>query len=197
MSADPHILRSGVLATYSAAATDPAAKHAFPVGRAFALSVGYPEELIDRLPAEASVSFAGVSNISLRAPVREGSVVLDLGCGAGLDSIIAAERTGAHGRVLGVDFSGQMLDRARTAAGRAGALNLTFVHASGEALPVANESVDVALVNGIFNLNPFRQAIFHELARVLKPEGQVFGAELILNAPLPQPLETGSANWFS
>jgi len=197
MSTGPQALRDGVCEAYSAAAADPGAKHPFPVGKAFALSVGYPAELLDRLPAEASGCFAGVSNVSLLAPIRDGMVVLDLGCGAGLDSLIAAERSGPRGRVLGVDFSAAMLGRACAAAGQAGCGNAAFVCGSAEAIPIADASVELALVNGIFNLNPFRKAIFQELARVLKPEGQVFGAELILNAPLPDALATGSANWFS
>jgi arsenite methyltransferase len=111
--------------------------------------------------------------------------VLDLGCGAGLDSLIAARRAGLSGKVIGVDFSTAMLDRARKAAKKACIQNASFEQTGAECLPLSPASVDVALVNGIFNLNPERESIFRELARVLRPGGVVYAAELILGSPLP------------
>ncbi|MBN9663441.1 MAG: methyltransferase domain-containing protein [Acidobacteria bacterium] len=192
----PATLRASVHGAYSAAALDPAAKHPFPVGRDFAESVGYPTELLSRLPNSAAAAFAGVSNVAVTAPVEEGMTILDIGCGAGLDSLIAGRRVGA-GRVIGIDFSAAMLARALEAARDHGAANVHFVQASAESLPCPDASVDLALVNGIFNLNPFRAAIFHELARVVKPGGRVAGAELIVGDNLPEVLRQGSANWFS
>ena len=90
-----------------------------------------------------------------------------------------------------------MLQRARCAAGHAGVHNVNLLRAPAESLPLRDASVDLILLNGIFNLNPRRNEIFGELARVLKPNGQVFGAELILDTPLPECLKTGTANWFS
>src|SRR4029077_3192512 len=120
-------------------------------------------------PQRAVEAFAGVSSVPLFAHLRGGSVVLDLGCGAGMDSLIAAQWVGAESLVVGIDFSGAMLHRAKTAAREARASNLGFVQAESEHLPLRRGSVDVALVNGIFNLNPLRAAIFAELARVLRP----------------------------
>jgi SAM-dependent methyltransferase len=193
----PHERRESVRTAYSAAADAPGAKHPFPVGGAFACELGYPQELLRRLPDEAVDAFAGVSSVSIQAPLCEGLVVIDLGCGAGLDSLVAAERVGPSGRVVGIDFSTSMLDRAHRSAKRSGCLRLEFVRASAEQLPLRDSSVDVALVNGIFNLNPFRDEIFRELARVVRPGGHVSGAELILGSPLPEHLKSGSANWFS
>ncbi len=197
MSMSPHERRESVRTAYSAAADAPGAKHPFPVGGAFACELGYPQELLRRLPDEAVDAFAGVSSVSIQAPLCEGLVVIDLGCGAGLDSLVAAERVGPSGRVVGIDFSTSMLDRAHRSAKRSGCLRLEFVRASAEQLPLRDSSVDVALVNGIFNLNPFRDEIFRELARVVRPGGHVSGAELILGSPLPEHLKSGSANWFS
>lgn len=194
---DTEALRESVREAYSDAATHPQGKHHFPVGTAFALSVGYPQEWLDRLPAEASEAFAGVSNVSLRAPIPEGALVVDLGCGAGLDTIVAAHRVGTPGRVIGVDFSAPMLQRARCAARRSGVHNIDLVAAAAEAVPFSDASADFVIVNGIFNLNPRRREIFAQLARILKPQGQVFGAELVLHATLPDSLQAGSANWFS
>lgn len=190
-------LREAVRAAYSAAARQPESKHPFPVGRTFAESVGYPAELLDSLPPVAVEAFAGVSNVSLLAEVPAGAVVLDLGCGAGLDTLVASRRAGPRGEVHSVDFSENMLERARSAAAVAGADNIEFHRAGAERLPLADASVDVALVNGIFNLNPDRAALFSELARVMRPAGAAFGAELILVQPLPEAERTSATNWFA
>ncbi len=122
---------------------------------------------------------------------------MDLGCGSGLDSLIAAERVGENGRAAGVDFSSAMLERARCSLSQTGLSNLVFLQAAAERLPFGDASVGCVLVNGIFNLNPFREQIFRELARILKPGGSVFGAELVLRAPLEEEWRAGAANWFS
>src|SRR3974390_2284798 len=113
-------LRDQVRDAYSAASENPRAPHAFPVGHAFAAGVGYPAEWLGRIPDESVDAFAGVSNVSVFADIREGNTVLDLGCGAGMDSFVAARRVGPEGRVLGVDFSRAMLARARHASENAG-----------------------------------------------------------------------------
>lgn len=190
-------LRSAVCEAYSAAARQPAVKHPFPVGREFAESLGYPAGLLDSLPDSAVDAFAGVSNASLLAEVDEGSAVLDLGCGAGLDALIAARRTGRHGKVYGVDFSDSMLERAKRAACEAGTDNVEFLHGDAERLPLPDAAVDVALTNGIFNLNPQRAEIFGELARVVRPGGTLYGAELILVDSLPERERTSATNWFA
>lgn len=189
-------LRVRVREAYSAAALQPYDQHVFPVGRSFAESLGYPKQLLDTLPAVSSEAFAGVSNVSLFSEIHSGASVLDLGCGAGLDSLIAARRAGAAGRVVGIDFSEPMLARARCAAREARASNVLFGQASAENLPLRDDSVDIALVNGIFNLNPARNAIFGALARVLRPGGEVYAAELILAKPLPDD-QRNPANWFA
>jgi arsenite methyltransferase len=190
-------LRERVREAYSAAADAPRDKHPFPVGAAFAYELGYPQELLGRIPGESADAFAGVSNVSIQAPLREGTLVLDLGCGAGLDALVAAERVGSNGRVVGIDFSDSMLNRAHRSARGSGHDKVLFLRASAEQMPLDDSCVDVALVNGIFNLNPFRDKICRELFRVLRPGGQAFGAELILKARLPEELQSGAANWFS
>ncbi|HEX9119618.1 MAG TPA: methyltransferase domain-containing protein [Terriglobales bacterium] len=189
-------LRGKVREAYSAAAHSPIAKHPFPVGRVFAESLGYPAALLDTLPSSAVEAFAGVSNVSLFAEIPEGATVLDLGCGAGLDSLIAAGRVGPSGKVIGIDFSDTMLGRARKAAQEAAIRNVSFEQADAERLPLSPASIDVALVNGIFNLNPARESIFRELARVLQP-GVVYAAELILAGTLPANLKQSDADWFA
>lgn len=122
--------------------------------------------------------------------------MLDLGCGAGLDSLIASRRIGPAGRVAAVDFSRAMLAQARRGACAAGADNVIFCRAEAERLPLSDASIDLALVNGIFNLNPARECIFYELARVVREGGAVYSAELILSAALP-PEQRNAANWFA
>lgn len=190
-------LREGTRKAYSAAAERPLDEHPFPVGAHFAESLGYPRDLLSGLPSISTGAFSGVSNVSVFADIPVGSVVLDLGCGAGLDSLTAARRTGAKGRVIGVDFSDSMLARARQAATIDKANNVAFYQADGENLPIGKAKIDVALVNGIFNLNPKRDAIFQELARVIRDGGKIYAAELILKAPLPPEIRENEIDWFA
>ena len=190
-------LRDGVRRAYSAAAERPQGTHPFPVGRALAESLGYPQDLLAALPPVSVDAFSGVSNVAVFAEIPVGAVVLDLGCGAGLDSLIAAERVGPRGRVIGVDFSEAMLARARQSAAEVGVGHVEFYQADAEKLPIEDGLIDVALVNGIFNLNPERDEIFGELARVVRQGGEVYAAELILHEPLPPEILDSEANWFA
>lgn len=187
-------LRAAVREVYSGIAEQPLAEHPFPVGRRLAEAVGYAPELLRQLPDRAVEAFAGVTCIHDFARLRGGSVVLDLGCGAGMDSLIAAR---AAEQVVGVDFSPAMLERARKAASEAGVANVEFREGAAESIPAADASFDVALVNGIFNLNPARELIFSELARVLRPGGALYAAELILAGPLPPGVDATASDWFA
>lgn len=190
-------IREGVRQAYSAAAENPQARHPFPLGRQFAESVGYWPDILAGIPAAAVDAFTGVSNVAVFASIPPGATVLDLGCGAGLDSLIAARRVGPTGKVIGVDFSEAMLRRARQAAVAAGIDNVEFHQADAENLCLDDASIDVALVNGIFNLNPARDHLFQELARVVRPGGAVYAAELILREPLPPEAQADETNWFA
>jgi SAM-dependent methyltransferase len=190
-------LQSAVLEAYSAAAENPQDQHPFPIGWEFATSLGYPYDLLAELPSVCVSAFAGVSNVSVFAEIPQGAAVLDLGCGAGLDSLIAAKRVGVSGRVIGIDFSEAMLRRARQGAAEIGTNSVEFYQADADNLLVEDGQMDVALVNGIFNLNPGREAIFRELARVLRPGGAVYAAELILGEPLPPEVKQSEVNWFA
>jgi len=190
-------LREGVREAYSAAARHPGGEHPFPVGREFAESLGYPPSLLDDLPELAVGTFAGVSNVSVLATLAHGANVLDLGCGGGLDSLIAGQHVGPRGRVVGIDFSAAMLVRASGAVRAVGARNILLARVAAERLPLPDKSIDVALVNGMFNLNPARTKIFGELARVVVSGGVVYSAELILKAPLLQAVRAEEASWFA
>lgn len=185
---------SKVAQTYSKIALAPAEDAPFPLGRELAENVGYPSSLLDLLPLDSVEAFCGVSNVSLFAEIGQQDVVLDLGCGAGLDTLVAAQRSK---QVIGVDFSEAMLER----AGRALSLSdsgqsVRLIQAPAHQLPLPDSSVDVVLVNGIFNLNPQRSAIMREIRRVLRPGGSAFVAELVLREPLP-PAQLDSAHWLA
>ena len=196
-SASPARLREMVRGAYSTAAEQPQKEHAFPVGRHFAESLGYPAELLATLPSVACDAFAGVSNVSLFADLPVGATVLDLGCGSGLDALIAAKRVGSAGKVVGVDFSEAMLARAREAVVESGTTNVELRQADAEQLPIREGEIDLALVNGIFNLNPARRSIFNELSRVVRRGGSVYAAELILSQPLPSETRASEKDWFA
>lgn len=161
---DQEDLREKVKLTYSKVADDPHAEHPFRVGRRVAERAGYPPQSLSSVAAASVDAFAGISCVPCFAEIPAGAKVLDLGCGAGLDSLLVAPRAGS---VVGVDFSAAMLAVARKSAQSMGLVNAEFREADAEAIPPASASIDVALVNGIFNLNPNRDAIFHELSRVI------------------------------
>jgi SAM-dependent methyltransferase len=190
-------LRSGVRNAYSAAAEEPGGKHPFPLGKRFAKSLGYPRALLKQLPVASVEAFTGTSNVSGFAELCPGDFVLDVGCGGGLDSLVAAERVGTEGSVIGVDFSLPMIVRARCAVREADRPNVLFCLADAETLPLADGSVDKALVNGIFNLNPRRASIFRELARVVRKGGTVYAAEIIEIQPSEQALPSSDSDWFA
>jgi arsenite methyltransferase len=190
---DPAHLREAVRLTYSKVADQPQAEHPFRVGREVAKRAGYSEDSLSNIPTGTLDAFAGISCLPCFAEIPTGARVLDLGCGAGLDSLLIASSAGS---VVGIDFSTSMLAVARTSAESMGLTNVGFREGDAESIPLETGSVDVALVNGIFNLNPQRTAIFKELARVTRSGGVVFAAELVLKGPLPAS-ESSESDWFS
>jgi len=194
---DDDAIRQAVREAYSSAARRPNSEHPFPVGRRFAASVGYPAKVIRALPEKAVEAFSGVSNLAVASDINAGERVLDLGCGSGLDVLVASRRVSPGGWVIGVDFSHAMLVRAGEAIREDGASNIQLVLAEGERIPLADGSIDVALANGIFNLNPYRSKLFHELARVVRKGGTVRAAELIIKYPLPQTERGDLSTWFA
>jgi SAM-dependent methyltransferase len=194
---EPEKLRQGVRESYSGAATDPMGRHPFPVGNDFALSLGYPRELLAAIPPRSRESFVGVADVSVFADLPSGATVLDIGCGAGLDALIAARQVGPSGKVIGLDFSPAMLALAERSRAESALANLSFLCGEAERLPLADRSVDIVLVNGIFNLNPDRARVFREISRVTRPGGMVYAAELVLTGPLKKRKLRKVDDWFS
>ncbi len=194
MTSGPGDLREQVRRIYSEIAEAPGAEHPIRVGRRVAVQAGYKAEWLAMVPGVSVAAFAGVSCVPCFAKIEETNQVLDLGSGAGLDSLLVARRAGS---VIGVDFSAAMLSRARSSARSMSLTNVEFREGSAEAIPCETGSIDVALINGLFNLNPARTEIFGELARVVRPGGQVFAAELILKRPLPESVRINENDWFT
>lgn len=193
----PDALHDAVRERYSAVATAPTGEYGFPVGRAFAAAIGFPATLLATVPPDAADAFAGVACPVPHAALQRGETVLDLGCGAGLDSLYAAQQVGPTGHVIGIDFAPAMVARARASAAAAGlAAVIDSRVGDGAALPLANASVDAVVVNGIFNLNPAKDALLSEVVRVLKPDGQLVAAEIVLTAPLPPGEGDSLEDWF-
>ena len=189
-------IREAVRRRYGAVGASPHAGFTFPVGRAFAEAVGYPADLLNALPADAAAAFAGVAYPTPHAGLRPGETVVDLGCGAGLDSLCAARLVGPSGCVIGIDFAPAMVTRARRAIAAADAPNVEVRISDGVSLPVENGGADVVIVNGIFNLNPEKNLLPAEVYRALRPGGRLVAAEIVLTAPLPEGEGRTLDDWF-
>lgn len=161
-------------------ALDPHARQRHPTGPASAKRLGYDPGEIDGLPAAVTESFAGVGNPLGLHPVRPGETVVDIGCGAGVDSILAARKVGPSRRVVGVDMTEEMVAKARQNAVAAGVANAEFHAAEADSLPAGDGSVDVAISNGVFNLCLDKPKMLAEVFRVLRPGGRVQMADILL-----------------
>jgi arsenite methyltransferase len=192
----PEEIRGAVAARYGQVATDPTGSFNFPVGRDFALAVGYPPETVAGLPEGAVRSFAGVTYYHGRTGLRPGETVLDLGCGAGLDAILAARAVGTDGQVVAVDYAAEMVALAQANATAAGIGNLRVEQAAVEALPLPDAAVDVAQANGVFNLSPEKDRAVREVWRVLKPGGRLVAAEIVLHREVADRDRATLQDWF-
>jgi arsenite methyltransferase len=178
---DVDVLREEIRKTYTDVSTAPEQEFIFPTGRAWAQELGYPEPELARVPEATVERFAGVANHWTLGRIEPGSVVLDLGCGAGTDLLIAAQMTGPAGRVIGVDMTTTMLERARQSATEMGLTNVEMHESLIEALPLDDTSVDVVISNGVIDLVPDKDAVFDEIDRVLRPGGRLQLADVIIH----------------
>jgi arsenite methyltransferase len=178
---DVDVLRDEIRRSYTDVSTDHDAEFIFPTGRSWAEVLGYPQPELGRVPEETVAGFAGVANHWTLGRIDPGAVVLDLGCGAGTDLLIAAQMTGPEGRAIGVDMTAGMLERARASAAAMGLENVELHEALIEALPLEDASVDVVISNGVIDLVPDKDAVFDEIDRVLRPGGRLQVADVVIH----------------
>jgi SAM-dependent methyltransferase len=184
-SLDVGLLKSEIKKTYASVSQEPEKDFVFPTGRAWAEDLGYPPELA-QVPEAAVESFAGVANPFSLGRLAPGERVLDLGSGAGTDSLVAALMVGAEGSVTGIDMTPEMLAKARAAAGEAGLENVSFLEGEAERLPFADESFEVIISNGVIDLIPDKDAVFAEIYRVLRPGGRIQVADVTIQRPVSE-----------
>jgi arsenite methyltransferase len=182
---DVGLLKSEIRNTYANVSQEPEKDFIFPTGRGWAQDLGYPPELAN-VPEAAVESFAGVANPWELGRLSAGERVLDLGCGAGTDSLVAAQMVGPDGSVVGIDMTPEMLAKAHRAAAEMGAANVEFVEGEIELLPFADESVDVVISNGVIDLLPDKDTVFAEIYRVLRPGGRIQFADVTIQQPVSE-----------
>ena len=180
LSNQRQVIFDAVRRMYTDVALMPEREFHFPTGRRACEFVGYPAERLDRLPATAVESFAGVGYPFAAAVIRPGDTVLDIGSGSGTDALIAAGLVGLTGRVIGLDLTQAMRDKLRSNAAAAGADNLEVLAGNAEAIPLPDASVDVVSSNGVLNLVPDKPRAIREVARVLRPGGRLQIADIVV-----------------
>jgi SAM-dependent methyltransferase len=182
---DVGLLKSEIRKTYASVSQEPEKDFVFPTGRAWAEDLGYPEELV-RVPDFVVESFAGVANPFSLGRLEPGERVLDLGSGAGTDSLVAALQVGPSGSVAGIDMTPEMVAKARAGAAELGLENVTFVEGEAERLPFPDASFDVVVSNGVIDLISDKDAVFGELHRVLAPGGRIQIADVTIQQPVSE-----------
>ncbi len=182
---DTQHLRDEISNIYARVATHPEGDFHFHRGPAYAAEfLGYDAAELALLPVDATASFAGIGNPHAIAPIAAGETVLDIGCGAGTDLLLAARRVGPQGRAIGVEMTEAMVERARSAARAAGLTQVEVLKGDATALPLLDANIDVVISNGVLNLVPEKEKAFSEIVRVLRPGGRLQLADIAVEAEL-------------
>ncbi|MGH7825401.1 MAG: methyltransferase domain-containing protein [Candidatus Binatia bacterium] len=184
---DTQRLQSEIMSIYGRVASDPNGDFHFHRGPHYAAEfLGYNLDDLLALPQETAASFAGIGNPHRIGPISPGENVLDIGCGAGMDLFLAAKKVGQTGKAIGVDMTSSMVERARAGARGAGLSNVEIREGEAEALTVEDSSIDVVISNGVLNLTPDKIKAFREVARVLRPAGRLYLADIIIGTELSE-----------
>jgi arsenite methyltransferase len=194
-SLDTQELEQRVKQMYQEVALEPEREFHFETGRALAERLGYPAEDLDRIPAAAIDSFAGVGHFLDLAEIAPGETVLDLGSGSGMDSFLASLSAGADGRVIGVDMTDEQLAKAARLAAAAGIDTAEFRQGYIEDPPVEPASVDCVISNGVINLSPDKAAVFAAVAKALRPGGRMALADIVSTEQLPEGVTCDASLW--
>ncbi len=179
-------LRARISDKYRDVAMNPELGFHFHTGAPLARMLGYPEDVVASLPEGTVASFAGTGNPFLFGDLRRGETVVDIGCGAGFDTLIAARQVGPDGNILAVDMTAEMRRKTRAGAEALGLSNVDVREGFAESLPAADAVADVVISNGVVNLCPDKQAVFREMYRVLKPGGRIQVGDILVHREVPQ-----------
>ena len=192
---DREELRRRISDKYRDVALNPELGFHFHTGRPLAAMLGYEPQVLDTLPEGAVESFAGTGNPFLFGDLGPGETVIDVGCGAGLDSLIAARHVGPEGRVIAVDMTAEMRAKTEAGARKLGLKNVDVRDGYAESLPVQDGVADVIISNGVVNLCPDKQAVFREFYRVLKPGGRLQVGDILVHIEVPQDAKEDIELW--
>jgi ubiquinone/menaquinone biosynthesis C-methylase UbiE len=190
-------LRDKVKGMYRAVADEPHGTFHFEMGRPLAERLGYPPDALDRVPAEAIESFAGVGYHLGLAAISPGERVVDLGSGSGMDAFLAGNQAGGSGQVVGVDMTDEQLAKARGLAERDAFTSVRFEKGYIEEVPVPDEAADVVISNGVINLCVDKGAVFREIARILRPGGRLAISDIVTERPLTEAIVCDVNLWAS
>jgi SAM-dependent methyltransferase len=188
-------IQQGIKEKYKLVAINPEGKFRYPTGRAGLEGQKYDPEILRALPEDVLASYCGVGNPFSLGPVTKGEAVLDIGCGAGVDTFVAAIIVGPEGRVIGIDLISEMLNRARTNLEKTSFKNMTFQEGSAEELPFLDRIFDVVISNGVFNLITDKAKALKEVFRVMKSSGRFLLADQILTGDMPADSKSMVENW--
>ena len=194
---DSEELEAKVKDMYRHVAEEPSGDYHFELGRTLAARLGYPREVLDELPEGAIESFAGVGYFFDLAELEQGESVIDLGSGSGMDVFFAANRVGPDGRVVGVDFTVEQLEKARALAAEEGIGQVELREGRIDALPVEDASFDCVISNGVINLSPEKDHVFADAARVLRPGGRLAIADIVSEQQLKESIVCNADLWAS
>jgi SAM-dependent methyltransferase len=189
-------IQAAVRKKYAEVSQSVEGKFKYPTGKAGAGALGYDLSILDEMPDELVETFCGVGNPFTLGPINSGESVLDIGCGAGFDLIVASRFAGPEGKVCGIDLTPEMVEKAEKNLAMTGVQNGTVVQAGAEEIPYEDNTFDVVISNGVLNLSPMKEKSFSEIYRVLKPEGRLQFADIVLKGDLP-PKVAGSLEAWS
>jgi SAM-dependent methyltransferase len=192
---DREELRRFISEKYGEVATNPELGFHFHTGRPLTAMLGYPSGVVDRLPEANVASFAGTGNPFLFGDLHPSERVVDVGCGAGVDTLIAAQQVGPSGQVVAVDMTAEMREKTQQGAREMALSNVEVREGFAEALPVTDGFADVIISNGVVNLCPGKHAVFGEMLRVLKPGGRLQIGDILVHKEVPQDAKDDIALW--